>query len=149
LEAKFEDIPSVEELKEFRRKDLSKVLAEFPKGTVLGLTQKEAAVPEGWSVCDGTKGTPNLTGKFLVGVSSKSNIGVTGGSTNISNAGSHSHQGTTGNTKGPDHGVPCSGNCAGGRTGNHNHSFTTSGDGEHNHGDNRPPFYATLFICKI
>jgi hypothetical protein len=37
-------------------------------------------IPAGWLLCDGTKSTPNLTDKFIYGVSSAlENPGVTGG----------------------------------------------------------------------
>lgn len=149
LEAKLEGIPTSGELEQFREKDLANALNDFPAGTVIGISEKEVEVPSGWSICDGTNGTPDLTGKFLVGVSSKSEVGNTGGAAEIESAGSHSHSGTTNPTKGPDHGIHCSGNCGGGRTAEHSHSFTTGSSGEHSHGDNRPPFFSTLFICKI
>ncbi len=149
LEVKVENIPSKQELEDFRKKDLANALDDFPTGSVLGVVQKEVTIPNGWSVCDGTNGTPDLTDKFLMGVSSKREIGVTGGSKNAGTAGSHTHSGSTAAVKGPDHGVHCSGNCAGGRTGNHAHAFTTKVAGNHDHGENRPPYYSTLFICKI
>jgi microcystin-dependent protein len=38
--------------------------------------------PTGWSLCDGTSGTPDLRGFFIVGASSSANIGSTYGNTN-------------------------------------------------------------------
>jgi len=38
--------------------------------------------PTGWVICDGTNGTPDLRGYFLVGASSSANIGATYGNTN-------------------------------------------------------------------
>jgi len=40
------------------------------------------AAPTGWAICDGTNGTPDLRGFFIVGASSSGNIGVTYGNTN-------------------------------------------------------------------
>lgn len=44
--------------------------------------------PSGWALCDGTGGTPDLRGYFLVGASSSSNLGgVTGSNTHTHNYG--------------------------------------------------------------
>lgn len=37
--------------------------------------------PSGWAICDGTNGTPDLRGRFLVGARSSANIGSDYGST--------------------------------------------------------------------
>lgn len=41
--------------------------------------------PNGWAICDGSNGTPDLRGKFTVGAASTGNIGASTGST------SHGH----------------------------------------------------------
>ena len=40
------------------------------------------SAPTGWAICDGTNGTPDLRGHFLVGALSSANIGTTYGNTN-------------------------------------------------------------------
>ncbi|MBY3044845.1 hypothetical protein [Rhizobium leguminosarum] len=67
-----------------------------PKGTVIawnpppeamkwiGDTSVDITVPDGWALCDGTRGTPNLIDRFVLG-SAPLQIGQTGG------AASHSH----------------------------------------------------------
>lgn len=41
-------------------------------------------VPTGWAICDGTNGTPNLSGRFIMGYGGKYlNIGSTGGSETV------------------------------------------------------------------
>ncbi|MGC6031676.1 hypothetical protein [Enterobacter kobei] len=37
----------------------------LPKGSVIMFSGTEADIPEGWALCDGSKGTPNLVGKFI------------------------------------------------------------------------------------
>jgi hypothetical protein len=64
----------------------------------------------------GENGTPDLTGKFLMGAVSLSGAGETGGKANIKESGVHAHSGTTDVTRGTDHGISCSGKCSGGRT---------------------------------
>jgi microcystin-dependent protein len=44
-----------------------------------------SAVPEGWALCDGENGTPNLTDRFVMSVGEFENPGAMGGSSN------HSH----------------------------------------------------------
>jgi len=66
------------------------------------------SIPGGWSLCDGTNGTPNLLNRFIVAAGDTYAPGATGGSlvsaaagghthTEVS-AGSHSHSGTSGST---------------------------------------------------
>ena len=59
-----------------------------------------ADIPNGWSLCDGNNGTPDLSSKFIVGYDSINqtsyNIGSTGGNSTItlttSEIPSHSHE---------------------------------------------------------
>lgn len=36
-------------------------------------------IPDGWALCDGTKGTPDLTFRFIQGVTVQPQMGLTGG----------------------------------------------------------------------
>jgi hypothetical protein len=65
-------------------------------GLWLGLLNK---VPEGWVLCDGNNGTPNLQDKFIKVAYDASEIGLTGGSnTHTHAAQSHSHTNSAGHT---------------------------------------------------
>ncbi len=64
---------------------------QFPSGMIMIWTKGVNNIPEGWALCDGTQGTPDLRGKFLLGVTPTGNIpevfrtpGQSGGSTKIS-----------------------------------------------------------------
>lgn len=46
----------------------------IPSGTIT-MFNGQSDIPEGWAVCDGTNGTPNLVGKFIKAVSTKEEIG--------------------------------------------------------------------------
>lgn len=66
----------------------------FPKGTILMFNGASSEIPEGWSICNGSNGTPNLIEKFIkAGTSS----GVTGGNPNnevtltVDNMPTHNH----------------------------------------------------------
>lgn len=39
----------------------------LPVGTILPYVGDLSKIPHGWALCDGTNGTPNLTGRFLQG----------------------------------------------------------------------------------
>ena len=39
----------------------------FPVGTILAYSGDLSKIPKKWALCDGTNGTPNLTGRFLQG----------------------------------------------------------------------------------
>jgi microcystin-dependent protein len=44
---------------------------QFPKGMVMIWTGDLTQIPQGWALCDGTNGTPDLRGRFVLGVNSK------------------------------------------------------------------------------
>jgi hypothetical protein len=56
-----------------------------PHGIIAIWTGALAEVPDGWAVCDGTNGTPNMVNRFLRGAPAGQDPGSTGGSN------SHSH----------------------------------------------------------
>ena len=52
----------------------------FPKGGIVMWSGKIEDIPLGWALCDGTKGTPDLLDRFILGVPDKAtNPGVKGG----------------------------------------------------------------------
>jgi microcystin-dependent protein len=54
--------------------------AQLPKGVIVMWSGNMDEIPEGWSLCDGTKGTPDLRDRFVVGAGSSAHVGVKGGS---------------------------------------------------------------------
>jgi microcystin-dependent protein len=83
----------------------------FPSGGIIMWSGAIANIPSGWFICDGTNGTPDLTGRFVVHADADSggtyDVGDTGGVDSVtlseaqlpphthtgstSSAGSHSH----------------------------------------------------------
>lgn len=122
-------------------------------GEVVPWTGLLSAIPDGWALCDGTAGTPNLIGKHLRQVDTNATEpGLTGGSdavtsiishthaTTFTAAGEHIHSGTTdsggngGNISG--YAVLWYGAPEGGfetTTGSHAHSFSIDSSGSHTH----------------
>lgn len=61
-------IPTTEEISK---------LSALPRGSIIVWTSKD--IPNGWAICDGTNGTPDMRDKFIVGASNNRDINVTGG----------------------------------------------------------------------
>jgi len=66
----------------FRRKlfadplaDTAKVLASYPKGTILPFAGRIENIPAGWHLCDGKDGTVNLTDRIPYGASQNDQVG--------------------------------------------------------------------------
>ena len=134
-------------------------------------------IPESWSLCDGTNGTPDLRNRFIVSSGSSYNIGTSGGSTtrtlSVSNLPSHNHTGTTNNDGAHHHrqrlGIIDDENFSGNNgqkppadapigtksytidntNSSHQHAFTTNSTGSGTSFDIRPPYYALAFIMKL
>ena len=87
-----------------------------------------ANIPATYAICDGTLGTPDLRGQFVLGTDSEVQIGETGGSADAVNV-SHSHGVSH------DHGtVTSTSTGAHTHTADHNHSSATSASsGSHAH----------------
>ncbi|MCP4566885.1 MAG: tail fiber protein [FCB group bacterium] len=71
----------------------------IPTGVIVMWSGTLATIPEGWLLCDGNYGTPNLQDKFIYGVTSAEEPGGTGGAASSSHA--HSIDGPAFNTGGP------------------------------------------------
>ena len=52
----------------------------IPKGSIIMFNGLSSEIPKGWHICDGTEGTPNLTGKFI---KASNTSGETGGRPSI------------------------------------------------------------------
>lgn len=70
----------------------------FTVGMVLLWYGSAGTVPEGFQICDGTNGTPDLRDRFVVGAGSSYALGASGGAASASGStdsgGSHDHTGT-------------------------------------------------------
>jgi len=134
-----------------------------PLGGILMWSGSVATIPTGWALCDGTGGTPDLRGRFIIGSGTTYAIGDSGGSAtanlahthttanaNTDTSGAHTHTTTTpaaGGTHAHQVATPTDGFTANGAGAGsdlvtniaaslHTHSFTTfntSTDGSHTH----------------
>jgi hypothetical protein len=83
----------------------------LPTGTILMWSGAAAVVPDGWSLCNGTNGTPDLRSRFIVGAGPGGNPDYTAGQSGDPDQ--HTHvtyvggvSGTTSNAGGHDHAPP-------------------------------------------
>jgi hypothetical protein len=86
-----------------------------PKFGIIMWSPSMGAVPDGWHICDGTGGTIDLRGYFVMGASTTYAADTKGGSADAVVV-SHNHGGLTG-----------------GENRSHTHSGTTAAAGNHNH----------------
>lgn len=148
--------------------------AATPVGAIIMWAGAIGSIPSGWALCDGTNGTPNLSGRFIVGYDAADAdhdaIGETGGAKavqlteaqmpqhshtgNTNSAGQHSHTVGNRNTSTPEH-TDTTTLEWGGHTTGINQQIPTSSAGSHSHtlttnskGGNQPhenrPPYFTL-----
>jgi len=135
-----------------------------PVGGIIMWSGLIADIPDGWALCDGTNGTPDLTSQFIRSVpNSSTDPGSTGGSaTHTHSAGSysagghsHTYSGTTGL---PSAEYCCICSCGTDRVASrihtHDYSGTTSSvgggtvSGTSGGGSSLPPFYELAFIMR-
>jgi len=143
----------------------------FVTGMIMLWSGSTSSVPNGWRLCDGNGGTPDLRNRFVVGAGDTYAVDTTGGSANAVLV-SHNHTGSTSTTGNHNHTLPhhlvqavagtgdidrdneyqqwkaLPGQVTG-TTGNHAHSFTTSTTGESGTNKNLPPYYALAYIMKV
>ena len=74
-------------------------MIDLPIGTIIAW--ENTSIPSGWSICDGSGGTPNLVDKFVYGASIDGDVRTTGGATththtnsNTSTRTAHDHGGS-------------------------------------------------------
>lgn len=142
-----------------------------PVGTIVAFSGS-AALPANWKVCDGTNGTPNLTGRFILGASGAHPAGQASDmaetvTLTVDNLPSHNHGGATGDAGSHAHvavrqvgsGSEASNNNGDARNaegdpftytgsvGNHAHTIPAQGGGAAF--SKMPPFYALVYIMRV
>jgi hypothetical protein len=130
--------------------------ATIPTGLIAIWSGATGSIPAGWTLCNGSNGTPDLRNSFIIGAGSTYAVGATGGSADsivvshthaITDPG-HLHAYATGSAAGsgvpgPDGGVVGTNNTNTNTTGI---SINTAGVSGTN--ANLPPYYALAFIMK-
>jgi len=149
--------------------------ALVPQGVIV--MWSGATAPDGWALCDGSAGTPDLRGRFIVGLDPTdpdyAAIGINGNlgtkTTTLTEAqipshthttdpgGAHAHTIQNMDADGLDHDASGgggqqywrsnNGSNLGFSGGDHTHTISNTGGGGDH--ENRPPYYALAFIMKL
>lgn len=115
------------------------------------------AIPEGWALCDGQNGTPDLRDRFVVGAGDSYAVGATGGSDTVTlttaQMPGHNHSWYYNTYPQTNQGYPTvfsvwsgEGKVTQGRV---DATITTTSTGSGSAHENRPPYYALCYIMKL
>ena len=129
----------------------------IPTGLIAIWSGSTGSIPSGWTLCNGSNGTPDLRNSFIIGAGSTYSVGATGGSADAIVV-SHTHTITD---PGHLHNTTSSGSgtlinaAASGTTGASTSTTATATTGITNQttgvsgtNANLPPYYALAFIMK-
>lgn len=154
------------------REQFSRSPLNVPTGVILVWTGSITTIPDGWALCDGNNGTPDLRNRFARGVSdAATDPGSSGGQNSVSltesqipthghslsstnSVGNHSHtipsasylegeDGGNDDTTGNDYETNIS------DAGSHSHSLNDSTVGSGSGIDNQPPHFEVAYIQKL
>lgn len=118
-----------------------------PSGSIIPWYGNLADIPDGFALCNGSNGTPDLRDRFIVGAGISYSLGATGGSDTVTltvaQMPSHTHGIPIANTYSGFGGPPDSSDRA--MVGSYD-SLSAGGDQPH---ENRPPYYALYYIMKL
>lgn len=124
--------------------------SSVPAGSIIPWYGNLANIPDGFALCDGKNGTPDLRDRFLVGAGNSYKLGNTGGvnmvTLTIAQMPSHEHDVYSGRYGNNIYSISCDGSSYGGIL-DHKHK-TKSAGGNQPH-ENRPPYYALHYIMKL
>lgn len=126
-------------------------LDALPKGIILAWYTKSGRIPNGWAICDGSNGTPDLRGRFLRGVATFADVGV---DTNAKETHSHSVSGSASGTTEPARDNPdpwrVHERAAPSATGlDHTHKFSGEVKATTSQVPHIPPNATVLYIMKV
>lgn len=126
----------------------------IPSGGIIIWSGTVDNIPDGWKLCDGQDGSPDLRDKFILGAGTTYSVGETGGAEKVSLTAaqlpSHSHIMTMamdGNSQHIHTNLQYVSTGADTVTNTTNISTTTAGNSQpHN---NMPPYYTLCYIMKL
>lgn len=117
-----------------------------PKGIVCAWSGTQSDIPDGWALCDGNNGTPDLRGRFVLGAGGGYDVNAKGGEENhvltVEEMPSHKHNVKSIIRSGGSGSTVHSVDSTGSRT-----EITESAGGNAAH-NNMPPYWALCYIMK-
>lgn len=110
-------------------------VAGLPSGVIMMWSGALAALPDGWTLCNGANGTPDLRDRFVMGASSTPEVGTTAGANTLTLTSSqlpvHAHTGSCTTDGSHTH------TASTGTAGSHSHSVGLNSTGSHGHTINK------------
>lgn len=146
---------------------------EIPVGGIILWSGSVATIPDTWQLCDGTNGTPDLRGSFIIGGGGGYAVGATGGSADQPNhtgslfhnqdgpythtGGAHTHMMTSGQLFTTNFPSGFGTNSVDQENSGQGHSHPQHAAHDHgshsltsiSHGTNLPPYYALAYIMRV
>ncbi len=110
----------------------------IPAGVIVGWSGAVGSIPAGWQLCDGTRGTPDLRGRFILGASTGKDLGETGGQASYTTSQNQRHTKEITRSGGSAALDPTSGSPALNSVSMHTHTVSVA-----------PPYYSLAFIMKL
>lgn len=132
--------------------------SSVPQGSIIPWYGSSGNIPNGFALCDGKNGTPDLRDRFLVGAGNLYTLGNTGGENShqltVAEMPSHQHDSGWGEHQSYDTPFGRSNYRVGSRMGSgksdwDNAGWLTSSTGGNQPHENRPPYYALYFLMKL
>jgi microcystin-dependent protein len=138
----------------------------IPVGGIIMWSGSADAIPEGWALCDGQNGTPNLSGKFVVGYDPSdadyNSVGKSGGAATVKlttdQMPKHTHKRSVRTVGLAALWNDCqqvasferNGGCGRGEKNNGDRDLgeSSSAGGDQPH-ENRPPFFVICYIMRV
>ncbi len=110
----------------------------IPAGAIVGWSGSVGSIPAGWQLCDGTSGTPDLRGRFILGASAENVVGETGGQASYTTSQNRRHTKEITKRGGSAALEPASRSPALNSISRHTHTVSVV-----------PPYYSLAFIMKV
>lgn len=154
-------------------KTLISAISLIPSGIIAIWKGSLISIPSGWTLCNGSNGTPDLRDKFVVCAAGTYSVGGSGGAATVTlttdqipahnhvassnSTGAHTHEINGYPTGGAQSLVIASGADTGGgintvatqSSGIHSHTITVNNTGGGQSHNNLPPYYALAYIMKL
>ncbi|MDT8337182.1 MAG: hypothetical protein RQ856_05065 [Candidatus Izemoplasmatales bacterium] len=132
--------------------EIANKINTVPQGVIMMWSGSIANIPQGYALCDGSNGTPDLRGKFVVGFDATkpdySAISLIGGeekhTLTVAEMPAHTHTNVGNVAVSPGSGF--AGGSSASVTAQKGNTLSTGGNESH---ENRPPYYVIAYIIKL
>jgi microcystin-dependent protein len=127
----------------------AEIVPGVPSGIIVMFGGAISNIPDGWKLCDGTDGTPDLRDRFIAGAGDEYSVNDTGGEESVqlteNELPSHTHEYTESNADNTNQEPFGSTDI---RVNDGVFQANTSSAGSDQAHENRPPYYALAYIQK-